>query len=49
MSSQLNINDLFETSNHKILRRLETFDNILKKMSYMSNIIQKWNKPVAFL
>ena len=31
MSSQLNMNDLFETSNHKTLRRLETFDSILKK------------------
>ena len=30
MSSQLNMNDLFETSNHKTLRRLETFDSILK-------------------
>ena len=44
MSSQLNMNDLFETSNHKTLRRLETFDSILKKchsrIKYYSNLEQ---------
>ena len=44
MSSQLNMNDLFETSNHKTLRRLETFDSILKKchsrIIYYSNLEQ---------
>ncbi len=31
MSSQLDINSLFETTNHKQLRRLETYDKILKQ------------------
>ena len=31
MSTQLDINSLFETTNHKQLRRLETYDKILKQ------------------
>ena len=31
MSSQLDINSLFETTNKKTLRRLETYDKILKQ------------------
>jgi hypothetical protein len=31
MSSQLNMNELFETSNNKTLRRLELYDSILQK------------------
>ena len=31
MSSQLDINSLFESTNQKTLRRLETYDSILKK------------------
>ena len=30
MSTQLDMNSLFETTNHKILRRLETYDKILQ-------------------
>ena len=31
MSTQLDINSLFETTNQKSLKRLEIYDNILKQ------------------
>lgn len=48
MSSQLNINDLFETSNHKILRRLETFDSILKKCHMRIKYYSKMEQTCCF-
>ena len=32
MSTQLDINSLFETTNHKTLKRLETYDKILQQV-----------------
>ena len=48
MSSQLDINSLFETSNHKTLRRLETYDNILKKCHTRIKYYSKFEKTTCF-
>mgnify|MGYP004196435549 FL=1 len=48
MSSQLNMNDLFETSNHKTLRRLETFDSILKKCHSRIKYYSKLEQTCCF-
>ena len=44
MSSQLNINDLFETTNHKTLKRLETYDGILKQCHCRIKYYSKFEK-----
>jgi len=48
MSSQLNINDLFETTNHKTLRRLETYDGILKQCHCRIKYYSKFEKTTCF-
>ena len=48
MSSQLDINSLFETSNHKTLRRLETYDGILKKCHIRIKYYSKFEKTTCF-
>ena len=48
MSSQLNINSLFETTNKKTLRRLETYDSILKKCHIRIKYYSKYEKTTCF-
>ena len=48
MSSQLNINDLFETTNHKTLRRLETYDKILQQCHVRIKYYSKFEKTTCF-
>jgi len=48
MSSQLNINDLFETTNHKTLRRLETYDKILQQCHCRIKYYSKFEKTTCF-
>ena len=48
MSSQLDINSLFETTNHKTLRRLETYDGILKKCHTRIKYYSKFEKTTCF-
>lgn len=48
MSTQLVINDLFKTSNHKTLRRLETYDDILKKCHSRIKYYSKHEKTSCF-
>ena len=48
MSSQLDINSLFETTNHKTLRRLETYDDILKKCHIRIKYYSKFEKTTCF-
>ena len=48
MSSQLNINSLFESTNKKTLRRLETYDSILKKCHTRIKYYSKYEKTTCF-
>ena len=48
MSSQLDINSLFESTNQKTLRRLETYDNILKKCHTRIKYYSKFEKTTCF-
>jgi len=48
MSSQLNINDLFETTNQKSLKRLETYDKILKHCHSRIKYYSKFEKTTCF-
>ena len=48
MSSQLNINDLFETTNNKTLRRLETYDKILQQCHCRIKYYSKFEKTTCF-
>ena len=48
MSSQLDINSLFETTNHKTLKRLETYDSILKKCHSRIKYYSKFEKTTCF-
>jgi len=48
MSSQLNINDLFETTNHKTLRRLETYDKVLQQCHCRIKYYSKFEKTTCF-
>ena len=48
MSSQLDINSLFESTNQKTLRRLETYDNILKKCHARIKYYSKFEKTTCF-
>ena len=48
MSSQLDINSLFESTNQKTLRRLETYDSILKKCHARIEYYSKFEKTTCF-
>ena len=48
MSSQLDINSLFESTNQKTLRRLETYDSILKKCHARIKYYSKFEKTTCF-
>jgi len=48
MSSQLDINSLFETTNKKTLRRLETYDKILKQCHCRIKHYSKYEKTTCF-
>ena len=48
MSSQLDINSLFETTNQKTLKRLETYDNILKQCHTRIKYYSKYEKTTCF-
>ena len=48
MSSQLDINSLFESTNQKTLRRLETYDSILKKCHTRIKYYSKFEKTTCF-
>ena len=48
MSSQLDINSLFESSNQKTLKRLETYDDILKKCHTRIKYYSKFEKTTCF-
>ncbi len=48
MSSQLDINSLFESSNKKTLKRLETYDKILKKCHTRIKYYSKFEKTTCF-
>jgi len=48
MSSQLDINSLFETTNNKTLRRLETYDKILKQCHVRIKNYSKYEKTTCF-
>ena len=48
MSSQLDINSLFETTNHKTLKRLETYDKILKQCHCRIKHYSKYEKTTCF-
>ena len=48
MSSQVDINSLFETSNFKTLRRLETYDSILKKCHVRIKYYSTFEKTTCF-
>ena len=48
MSSQLDMNSLFETTNHKTLRRLETYDGILKQCHCRIKYYSKFEKTTCF-
>jgi len=48
MSSQLNINELFETTNNKTLRRLETYDKILQQCHCRIKYYSKFEKTTCF-
>ena len=48
MSSQLDINSLFETTNNKTLRRLETYDKILKQCHSRIKHYSKYEKTTCF-
>ena len=48
MSSQLDINSLFETTNKKTLQRLETYDKILKQCHTRIKYYSKFEKTTCF-
>ena len=48
MSSQLDMNSLFETTNHKTLRRLETYDKILQQCHCRITYYSKFEKTTCF-
>ena len=48
MSSQLDINTLFETTNKKTLRRLETYDSILKQCHSRIRNYSRYEKTTCF-
>ncbi len=48
MSSQLDINSLFETTNQKSLKRLETYDKILKQCHSRIKYYSKFEKTTCF-
>ena len=48
MSSQLDINSLFETTNQKTLKRLETYDKILKQCHTRIKYYSKYEKTTCF-
>ena len=48
MSSQLDMNSLFETTNHKTLRRLETYDKILQQCHCRIKYHSKFEKTTCF-
>ena len=48
MSSQLDINSLFETTNHKTLKRLETYDRILKQCHTRIKYYSKFERTTCF-
>lgn len=48
MSSQIDINSLFETTNQKELKRLETYDKILKQCHSRIKYYSKFEKTTCF-
>ena len=48
MSSQIDINSLFETTNHKTLKRLETYDKILQQCHCRIKYYSKIEKTTCF-
>ena len=48
MSSQLDINSLFETTNQKTLKRLETYDKVLKQCHARIKYYSKFEKTTCF-
>jgi len=48
MSTQIDINTLFETTNHKTLKRLETYDKILKQCHCRIKYYSKFEKTTCF-
>ena len=48
MSSQIDINSLFETTNHKTLKRLETYDKILQQCHCRIKYYSKFEKTTCF-
>ena len=48
MSTQLDINSLFETTNQKSLKRLEIYDNILKQCHRRIKHYSKFEKTTCF-
>ena len=48
MSTQLDINSLFETTNHKQLKRLEIYDKILKQCHSRIKQYSKYEKTTCF-
>jgi hypothetical protein len=48
MSSQLDINSLFDTTNQKALKRLETYDKILKQCHCRIKYYSKFEKTTCF-
>ena len=48
MSSQLDMNSLFDTTNQKALKRLETYDKILKQCHSRIKYYSKFEKTTCF-
>ena len=48
MSSQLDMNSLFETTNHKTLRRLETYDKVLQQCHIRIKYYSTFEKTTCF-
>ena len=48
MSSQININSLFDTTNQKALKRLQTYDKILKQCHSRIKYYSKFEKTTCF-
>ena len=48
MSTQIDINSLFETTNHKTLKRLETYDKILQQCHCRIKHYSKYEKTTCF-
>ena len=47
MSSQLDMNSLFDTTNQKALKRLETYDKILKQCHSRIKYYSKFEKTTC--